>query len=188
VQINKWDFHRKKSGVRGQSQESDLTIQREELEPTKEAGGIAHVNSGDGNILGNNCTGSDDHLVANGDREDCRICPDTYSITKFGWSPKLWFASRSTVTEQIVNEHRAVRNETVVANRDEIADERVGLNAASLADGGSLLYLNERSNESIVADLTAVQVCRLYDGNIRAELNIDEPDRTLFNWIHIAEF
>jgi hypothetical protein len=138
------------------NQQSDLTIQREELEPTKKAGGIARINSGNGYVLSNNCTGSDDHLVANGDREDCSICPDTNSITKFGWLPELWFASRSTVTEQIVNEHRAVRNETVVANRDEIADKRMGLNAAPFADGGALLYLDERSNESFIADVATI--------------------------------
>ena len=50
-----------------------------------------------------------------------------------------------------------MRNEAVVPNRDQIADERVGLNPASFADGCSLLDLNERSDEGIVADVTAVK-------------------------------
>ena len=81
-----------------------------------------------------------------------------------------------------------MRDEAVITDRDEFTNERVRLNPASLADHRSLLDLNKRSDEAVIADLTAIQVCRFYDGHIRAKLYIDEPDRTLFNCIHIAEF
>jgi hypothetical protein len=81
-----------------------------------------------------------------------------------------------------------VRNEAVVTDRDEFADERMRLNPASLADGYSLLYFNERSDEGILANVTAIQVCGLYNGHIRAELYVNEPDPTMPAWIHVAEF
>ena len=81
-----------------------------------------------------------------------------------------------------------MRNEAVVTDGDEFADERMRLNPASSADGCSLLYLNERSDEGIVANVTAIQVCRLYDGHIRAELYANEPDRKSPDRIHVAEF
>lgn len=81
-----------------------------------------------------------------------------------------------------------MRNEAVVTDRDEFADERVRLNPASPADGCSLLYLHERSDEGVVANVATIQVCGLYDGHIRAELYVNESDRTLPGRIHIAEF
>ena len=138
------------------SQQSDLTIQREESQPTKKASGIARVNSGNGNILGNNCAGSDDHLIADRHREDRGICSDTYSTAKLCRSPELWLAGGSAGAEEVVNKHRAVGNEAVVANRNEVTDERMRLNATTLADDCSLLYLNERSNESFIADVATI--------------------------------
>ena len=70
-------------------------VEREESKPTKKAGGIARVNAGDVNVLGNNCAGSDDHLIADRYREDGGICSDTYTIAKFCRSPELWLSGRS---------------------------------------------------------------------------------------------
>jgi hypothetical protein len=109
-------------------------------------------------------------------------------IAKFGRTPKLWFSGRATLAEQVVNKHGTMRNETVVPSRNQFAYERVGLNPATLTNDCSLLDLNERPDEGIIADVAAVQVCRLDDSHIRAELYVDEPDGTLFDWIHIAEF
>jgi hypothetical protein len=44
-------------------------------------------------------------------------------IAKLGRSPKLWVAGRTTVTKQVVNEHGTMRNEAVVTNRHELANE-----------------------------------------------------------------
>ena len=49
-----------------------------------------------------------------------------------------------------------MRNETVVTNRDELADERVGLNSAPLADSCPFLNLDERPDEGVIADVAAV--------------------------------
>ena len=77
-------------------------------------------------------------------------------LPKVSRSPKLWFSRRTTVAEQIVNEHRTMRNETVVTNRDELADERVGLNATPLTDGCSFLNLDERPDEGVITDVAPV--------------------------------
>jgi len=96
----------------------DFGYQSSGLKTAKEASGITRVNAGDGNIFGNNCTGSYDHMIADRNREDGRICSDTHMVAEFSWPPKLRLSCRATVAEQIVNEHRAVRNETVIPDRD----------------------------------------------------------------------
>jgi len=77
-------------------------------------------------------------------------------IAKLCRVPKFWFSSRTTVTKQVVNEHGTMRNETVVTNRDELANERVGLNPAPLPNGCSLLNFNERSDEGVITDIAAI--------------------------------
>jgi hypothetical protein len=77
-------------------------------------------------------------------------------IANLGRAPKFWFSSRTTVTKQVVNEHGTMRNETVVTNRDELANERVRLNPAPLPKGCSLLNFNERPDERVIADIAAV--------------------------------
>jgi hypothetical protein len=157
------------------------------LKPTEQTGRVADVNAGLDDIFGNNCTGSYDHMVADRNREDGGIGSHTHMIAKSSRSPKIWFSSRSTVAEQIVNEHRAMGNEAVVADRDQIADKRVGLNPAALSNGCSLLYLNERSDERFVADVAAVQVCRFDDSHVCAEPYVNNPNRTVDDWIHTEE-
>ena len=81
-----------------------------------------------------------------------------------------------------------MRNKTVVPNCNQLAYERVGLNPAPLTDDCSLLDLNERPDEGIIADVAAVQVCRLDDRHIRAEPYVDEPYHASRDGIHVEEF
>jgi len=69
-----------------------------------------------------------------------------------------------------------MRNEAVVPDRDQIADEGVGLYPAPLADSCSLLYLNERSDEAIISDRTVIEIDGLHDGDAFAKCNIDNSD------------
>jgi hypothetical protein len=126
------------------------------LETTEEASGIAGINAWGGNILGHNSTGSYHHVIADGDRKNCGVCSDTHMLPKVSRSPKLWFAGRTTVTKQVINEHGTMRNEAVVTNRHELANERVGLNPAPLSNGCSLLNFNERSDEGVITDIAAI--------------------------------
>jgi hypothetical protein len=77
-------------------------------------------------------------------------------IAKLSRSPKLGLAGRTTVTKQVVNEHGTMRNKTIVTNRYELANERVGLNPAPLPNGCALLNFNERSDEGVITDIAAV--------------------------------
>ena len=88
--------------------------------------------------------------------QDGSIRSNTDAVAKFSRSPKLRLSRRSAGDEEIVNKHRSVRNEAVVPNRDQIANERVGLNPAPLPDLCSLLDFNERPDERFVADFTTI--------------------------------
>jgi hypothetical protein len=109
-------------------------------------------------------------------------------VAKLGWPPKLRLSRRAAVTEQIVNEHGAMRNETVIPDRDQIANERVGLNPAPFTDGCSLLDFNERPNERIIAYVAAVKVCWLDNGYVCTELYVNEPYDTSRYWIHFVKW
>jgi hypothetical protein len=77
-------------------------------------------------------------------------------IAKLSRSPKVWVAGRTTVIKQVVNEHSTMRNETVVTNRDELANEGVRLNPAPLPNSCPFLNFNERTDERVIADVAAV--------------------------------
>ncbi len=74
-------------------------------------------------ISGNNGAGSNHDLIADRDREDSGIGPDTHMIAKFGRPPELRFFSRPTGNEHIINKHDAMRNEAVVSDRYELTDK-----------------------------------------------------------------
>jgi hypothetical protein len=109
-------------------------------------------------------------------------------ITNFSWTPEFWLSGRATFPEQVINEHRAMGDEAVVSYRNQLTNERVGLNPAALTNGCSFLYLYERSDEGFIVDLATVKVCWLYHGHVCAELHVDDPDCAVSDWIHMAEF
>src|SRR6266550_1528992 len=163
-------------GTAERNQRSEDRRRRAELKATEEASWIARVNAGNGNIFSDNCAGSDDNLITDRDRKDSGIRSDAHTIAKFGWPPELRFSGRATGDEQIINKHRTMGDETVVPNRDQIADERVGLNPAPLANGCSVLCLNERSDEAIISDRAVIEINGLHDGDLLAKCNIDNSD------------
>src|SRR5262249_15218950 len=79
--------------------------------------------------------------------------------------------------EGVVDEHRPVGHEAVIADRHELTDERVRLDSAALADDGLSLDLDERANERVVADRAAVEVDGLHESHVRAEPNVDDARR-----------
>ena len=76
--------------------------------------------------------------------------------------------------KEIVDEHCAVRDETIVSDRDQLADEGVGLDSASLSDHDAALNFDEGPNEAIVADFATVEVDRLDDCDSAAESHVDD--------------
>jgi len=104
-------------------------------------------------------------------------------IAKFGRPPKLWFSGRATLAEQVVNKHGAMRNEAIVSNRYELADERVGLNSAPLADICSLLYLYKWPYKCSITNCAPIEIDWLHHRDVLAEYYIDNPCMPNF-WLH----
>ena len=141
--------------------------------PPKQTRGVADIEAGFGDVLGNDCASADDCSVTDRDREHRSIRSNAHTIAKLCGSPQVPFLSRAAGIKAIIDKHRPVRNEAIIPDRDQIADKRVRLNPASLADGCSVLYLNEWSNEAAIPNRATVEIDRLYDGHILTELNVN---------------
>ena len=133
---------------------------------------VTDVEAGLGDIFGNNSAGPYDSAIADRDWEDGGICSDTYMIAKFGWPPELRFPRRASSNKGIIDEHGAVRNEAIVSDRNEFADEGVGLNPAALADRYALLYLDEWPNEAVISNRATIEIDRLHDSDILPESGV----------------
>jgi hypothetical protein len=153
---------------------------------TKKACGIPRINSWDGYVFGNNRAGSNDHLITDRYRKDCSICSDTYTIPKFGRPPKVLLSGRPSVGEAIINKHRAMRNEALVADSDEFADECVRLNPATLANIYSLLYLNKWAYKRLIINRAPIEINRLHNRNVFTKRYINNPCVTDFWPCHEA--
>jgi len=153
---------------------------RTRLKFAKKTRGIADVEAGYCDVLGNNSARADDCMIANRDRKDGGVRPNTYMITKLGWPPKLWLSSRATFAEQVVNEHGAMRNEAILPDRNQFADERVGLNATPLADDRPFLYLHKWPDEAAISNRATIQIDRLHHRDIFSESDIDDRGITDF--------
>jgi hypothetical protein len=143
------------------------------LKSPKHPRGVAYVKAGFSDIFGYDRAGPDDRSVADPDREDGSVCTDAHAIAKLGLTPEAPFRRRSPCNEGIVDKHRPMSNEAIIPDRNQIADKRVGLNPASLADGCSLLYFNERPNEAAISDRATIEIDRLYDDDVLTKLNVD---------------
>lgn len=72
----------------------------------------------------------------------------------------------------VVDEHDAMSDEAVIADRDEFANEGMGLDTSIGADVGVALNFDEWSYEGVVANRAAVEIDRLDYGYIFAEANV----------------
>ncbi len=81
-------------------------------------------------------------------------------------------AGRAAGREGIVDEHHAMADETVFADRDQFADEGVRLHPRAGADHDALLDFGERPDKAIVADLAAIEIARLDDLDPGAEIDV----------------
>src|SRR5438093_1194369 len=118
--------------------------------------GITDIEAGYCDVLGNNSARANDSMIANRDGKDGGVRPNTYMITKLGWPPQLPFRRRPPANKRIIDEHGAVRNEAIVPDRNQFADERVRLNPAPLTDSYVALYLDEGSYEAAVPNNTTI--------------------------------
>ena len=121
-------------------------------------------------------------MIANRDGKDGGVRPNTYTITNLGWPPQLPFRRRPPANKRIIDEHSAVRNEAILPDRNQFADERVRLNPAPLTDSYAPLYLDEGSNEAAISDDATIQIDRLHHSDIFSESDIHDRGITDF-WL-----
>jgi hypothetical protein len=93
------------------------------LKSAEKTRGVTYVEAGFSDIFGYDRAGSDDRAIADHDWEYGCIGPDAHAIAKPGLVPEAPFPRRSSHNEWIINKHRAVRNETIIPNRNELADK-----------------------------------------------------------------
>jgi len=75
---------------------------------------------------------------------------------------------------------------TIIADRNQLADERMLLYASIRTDLDSALNLHEGSDERAIADATAVKVDGRDDDHVVAEFHTDDPARTNSGLSHCA--
>src|ERR1700726_2691069 len=136
------------------------------LKRAQQAGRVAYINTRLVNIFGYHGRRPDNHAVANRDGQNRRICPNADAVTNLRRPPKIAPSlCRPSLRKKIINEHRAVRNETVIPDQYELTDKRMRLNAASLSDDDAPLDFDKGPDEAILANGAAVKVYGLNDGD-----------------------
>lgn len=95
---------------------------------------------------------------------------------------------RFSFREHIIDEHHAMPDETIVADRYQLADKAMRLDLCTVADLYIFLYLGEWSNETRAADLASVNIHRLNDTNILPDDYIFFYTAFKYPWLHIREW
>ncbi len=90
------------------------------------------------------------------------------------------------LAEGIVDEHHAMADKTILADRDQLADKGMRLHPGAGADRGALLDLGKRPDKAIVADPAAVEVAGLHDLDPRAELDVANAGMLQVRLVHDA--
>ncbi len=93
------------------------------LKSPKQPRGVTYVEPGFSDIFGYDRAGPDDCAIADPDWEDGSVCPDAHAIAKLGLAPEAPFRRRAPGNEWIIDKHRPMRNEAIVPDRDQLADE-----------------------------------------------------------------
>src|SRR5665213_1793612 len=141
--------------------------------PCQPASWVARIGSGNRNIPGHDRTRPDHDTVGNAYRHDGGVGADRNPIADQGLTPQLLAAARRPVGgERVVDEHHAMTDKTVIADRHQFADEGMRLHAGTGADAGAFLDLGKGSDEAIVSDLAAVDVARFHYPDPGAEFDI----------------
>jgi hypothetical protein len=145
------------------------------LQRAKKSRRIADIDARCCNVLGNDSSGPDYDPVANIDGENGYIRADTDIIADPGRTPKILSSLGGAARrKEIVDEHGAMGDETIVPDRHELADECVGLHSAPIANDDAALDFDKGPNEAIVSNFAAVEVYRFGDCYSAAESNIND--------------
>ena len=106
------------------------------------------------------------------------VRPDANVVSNPGLTPQFAVPTRRAPDRKwIVDEHCTVRNKTIIADANELADEGVRLNFAALTYDHTMLNLDERSNKRAIADSAAVNINGFDNSDVRSELNVPNSSR-----------
>ena len=153
-------------------------------EAAQEPRGIARVDARLGDVFGNNGAGTNDDAVANRDRHNRGVGSDADVVSDHSCAPEFALPfGGSALLEGVVDKHGAVGNETIVADRDQFADEGVRLDPATPADGDVRLNLDEGPDKTAITEGAAVKINRLDDGNVRPKRDVDDSDRAQLRFV-----
>ena len=148
------------------------------LEATQFSCWITRIDSWLGNIFGDDTARADDNVFTDADRQDRSAGANGNIVSDFGALPFGGVAAGGTaIGEEVVYEHRAVRNEAVVTNRDQFANECVRLYSRALADCDLALDFNKRAHETVVANFATVQIGGFDDRDVFAKCYFSDADR-----------
>ena len=147
------------------------------LQTAQQPRGVARINAGLGNVPAYHCPRSNHYMVANLHREDGRIGTHTDVTTNCCGMPEFMPSfGRTANRKEIVDEHCAVRDKTIVANRHHIANEGMRLNPTAFPHYSSSLDLNKWANETFVADDATIKIDGLHDGDRFTERDVHHAD------------
>jgi hypothetical protein len=120
---------------------------------------VASVDAWLGDVACHDGPCADNNMVTDFDRHDRRIGPDRNVVTDPGPAPLAAIAPGwSTTCKRIIDEHCTVRDEAVVTDCNKLANECVGLNAASVPNYDASLNFNKWTNEGVVTKRALIQI------------------------------
>ena len=113
--------------------------------------GVACIGSGFSDVLGHHTPGTNDHIITDVHRHDGGVGSNADTIADVGFFPLCLVATGGpSDLERVVDEHRAMADETVLSNGHEFTDEGVGLYTSSRTDAGPSLNFNKRAHKHTV--------------------------------------
>ena len=90
------------------------------------------------------------------------------------------------VENVIIDEHHAMTDKAVFADRHQFADEGMGLHPGARADHHAFLDFRKRPDKAVIADPAAVNVARLDDLDPRAEFDVAHAGLMHVGLVHDA--
>src|SRR4030095_3831968 len=126
---------------------------------------VAEIDTRLCDVFFDHSAGSHYDRVTDRNRQDRRVRSDADAVANLCPLPEfLVSAGRTATCKKVVDEHRSVRNETIVANHDQLANEGVRLDPRPFSYPHPLLNFDKRSDKGFIINFTSVKVDRLNDG------------------------
>ena len=112
-------------------------------------------------------------MVANAYGQNSSIAANRYMVANLCGLPEIFIAMcRAVVFKYIINKHNAMTYKTIMADSNQLTNERVWLYAAIIANGYVFLYLGKGADKAIVANDATIYIAGGNNGNIVAGLYI----------------